>query len=332
MSTIPSNATVINHEYYYYSNGSYERKKTNYIEENSQVAKVENTTRSIHGPIPREELTKFVEHIDPNSPTWEEEAKRALIDQQFVAVSINSHAEKQQNQMGMTTTSYLRSFFNWKTALVTTATVTTFFAPIIIKKYFPWLSQTFQLPAIEHNQSAVSYSANTWAKGIEAASTQANIAAQKVPTYISTPVLTYLGYKGLEALVTKVISYPATDYRTWTALNLQQYLTQVYPKLIPEEYQNDPVLKTCTDADGHLIRSPFYINNAAEINKIYEEHVLKNLLNNQKSLLGKYVAPSDGKTEIKPEEIKRNEALSDRVELRLLVLDAQRFKESANQN
>jgi hypothetical protein len=128
----------------------------------------------------------------------------------------------------------------------------------------------------------------------------------------------------------KVIEYPATDYKTWTALNLQKYLESVYPKFIPENYQNDPVLRKTISPDGHLIRSPFCIDKPEEFGYLYEEHVLKQILNNQQKLTGKLVCPCDGKTEIQSSDVKRDDLLADTIELRLLLLDAHQWKEPAD--
>ncbi len=331
MTTIPSNSKIINNEYYSYSNGSYEQRQATFLEENATVAKTINYSRSIHGPIPRDELRKLVEHIDLGSPTWEEEMKKVLADQQFVVNSINANSEHEQNQMGMTTKSYLETYFNWKAVGLTATAMATFFAPAIIKDYFPGISEALRLPSKEENQNAVSYSGMAWRDGIKYASAQLTQLKDAVPSYITTPALSYFGYKGLEEFVTRTIQYPATDYRTWAALNLQKYLEHVYPKLIPEQYQNDPILSKIVSPDGRPIRSPFFIDRPEEINRLYEEHVLKNILNNQKKLTSKLTCPIDGKTEIQPSDIKRDELLSDRIELRLLLLDAHRLKEQASE-
>ncbi len=324
MSIIPNNASIINQNCYYYSNGSYERKNATFLEENSTVAKTANFPRSIHGPIPREELRKLVEHIDLDSPDWEKEIKEALANQQFVVDGINSESEQQPNQIGMTKQSYIQSYCNWTTASTTAMLLTTFFTPAIIKKYLPGVSEALRLPSYQENQNIVSYSGMVWKNSINHLSTQLT---EAVPAYISAPALSYIGYKGLEALITSVVQYPATDYRTWTALNLQKYLEQVYPKLIPEQYQKDSVFCKITSPDGRPIRSPFYIDKPEEMGRLYEEHVLKNILNNQQKLNGKLVCPADGKTEIELGNMKRDNALSDRIELRLLLLDTHRFKE-----
>jgi hypothetical protein len=313
--------------YYAYNNGAYEIKDSTTVSDNSPIAKTEKISRKITGPIPREELAKLVEHIDLNDNKWQEKMHEVLSKEQFIVEGI--HADFPANsvhEMGMTKTAYVKSYFTWKTASVVAASAFTFFVPSMLAKYVPDAASALQLPPFKEEDGFVSYSAQTWAKGIGYAAENLQKHTDKIPSYIKSPVVSYLGYKGLESLVEKAIQYPAIDYKTWTALNLQKYLQEIYSQMIPEQYQNDPVLNEVKSPEGLPIRSPFKIDNAQELGKIYEEHVLKNILNNQQKNTKKLCCPSDGKTEIKIEDVQRDSKLADRIELRLLLLDAHEYK------
>jgi hypothetical protein len=324
--------TNIDKSYYAYSNGVYELKTITKTSENMPVAKTEIVSRRITGPIPRKEIAKWVEHIDLNSPNWQKEMQEALSKEQFIVEGINADVQLNPAQeVGMTKTAYLRSYFTLNTASAAAASVLTFFSPAIIAKYCPAVATHLHLSPYEENKNMALYSANAWAEGANFISDKVRKETAKIPDFIKTPILSYVGYKGLESLVEKVIQYPATDYKTWTALNLQKFLQEVYPRMIPENYQNDPVLKEVKSPDGSsLIRSPFKIDNPVEFGAIYEEHVLKNILSNQERVRKKIFCPRDGTTEIKLADVHRDEQLSDRIELRLLLLDAHEYKKLDN--
>lgn len=105
--------------YHYYSNGAFELKDRTKISETGLVT-TEKVQRKITGPIPRQDIAKLVEHIDPNSPTWQQEMEAVLTNEQFIVCKINDeetnsdeHAPKPE--MGMTKMAYIKSYFTLNT-------------------------------------------------------------------------------------------------------------------------------------------------------------------------------------------------------------------------
>lgn len=325
--------SVVNKSYYNYSNGSYELKQYDEIPEAAASAKTEIISRSMLGPIPREDVAQLVEHIDLKSPTWEKEMKAVLGQHQFVVVGINSHIEAKQ-EIGMSKMTYAQTYLNWKTAVSVFTSAALFISPGIVQNYFPNAAEYLGLPEWNNDQNIISYSTDAWGKKIQDAGARLTKFQESMPqlvSAVSAAAFSYVGYQGLESLVTKAIQYPATDYKTWSALNMKDFLAIVHPKMIPNEYKEDPVLKGIVSPTGDIIRSPFMITNAQEFGNIYEEHVLKNILNHQQTFTGKLVCPSDSNTPIQSSDVKRNEELSDRIELRLLLLDAHTLKNARQQ-
>ncbi len=329
-------ATNVNKSYYVYNNGAYELQHATTIPENSKIAKSETFLRRITGPIPREDVCRLVEHINLDSSNWEEQMKKVLSEHGFIVTGINSELPIQGNsnpELGMTVSSYVKSYFNGWTLLGIAASASLFLAPGLTAKYFQPIAVQLKLPDYdEAAENIASYSAKAWIGGGTALIDKAKTVTDKIPTVITGPALSYIGYKGLEALVTKAIEYPATDYKTWTALNLQKFLKEVYPQMIPVQYANDPVLNEVKSPDGTPVRSPFIIENDVEFGRVYEEHVLKNILSNQERTCKKLFCPKNGTTEIRPTDFKRDEKLSDKIELRLLLLDAHQNKNARVEN
>lgn len=322
----------IKKEYYVYSNGVNELKSITQVPENGTIAKTEAVLRSITGPVPREDLYKLVQQIPLQDPNWQAQMEEILSQQQFVVKGIHANFPlTPAPELSMGISGYVKSYFNWKTAGIAAASACAFVAPSLVASYSPKLAEWLHLPAPEatdDKKGILMYSWEAWKNGAQYIADTIQIQTEAIPVSIKTPVCTYLGYRGLETLVQKAIEYPATDYKTWTALNLQKYLQDVYPEIIPSNYQTDAVLQEVKSPDGIPVRSPFRIDHEKELGRIYEEHVLKKILFEQTRLNnGKMFCPVDGTTPLESTSYLRDEALSDRIELRLLLLDAHQHSE-----
>ena len=222
---------IVEKNYWYYTNGSYELESTrNNLNAITQVA------RNITGPCPFEDIRSIVRAggvISPHAVNWQHLISQKLIQSRFRVLNIIAGAPQ---ECGMTTKAFLKSFICWKTVLVVGSIGAVFLFPGFIGKFAPGVAKELGWTAYQGN--LVTYSIGKWGAAVANVPSTAITGMEIVDGLLVAMTVTYVSKKLFKKLNETI---GPKGFRAWKADKLDIFI-QSQEDMIPEVYENDPVL------------------------------------------------------------------------------------------
>lgn len=309
------------HDYWYYNNDMYEAKSTI----NPQGV-VTDLVRHITGPMDRDELVSLMkspniipanQQIQANGVNtlvpalgWQNAIVARLQVERFNTVNILDGVPR---GVGITTKGYLKSFFTWKTAGKTALTAGGIaficFSPVLLAKLAPEFATQLGLGTIE-KEGVVTFLKASWYKIL--VPTSANIALSAVHGLVVTAV----AFKILSKLNAEI---GPKQFKAWQASKMDIFIHNKQD-LVPQDLEQDSIFQQNICPITTLpIRSPVKI--AANGAHIFEEGALLSWIMQQMANNLQPTCPLTRVPIVLP--FHRETALSDMIELRILLLQSQ---------
>ncbi len=318
--------------YYYYSNGYYELQSVD--PGNGEV--VVNYQRNFLTPIPPEDLIPLVQqgHIDPAAPDWQDRLAEHLHNHQFFTAHILNN---QGTDVGKIAQEYFKEYFTLenlgKASLRVVLLAASFYIPTGIARFCPVsLSSIFSLPPIGTPlgiKSATIYSLNAWRRVFAPIATGAVI--KKISIGAATVITS-------DKLLSAILPYDSAyhrakrrvlscaesaigiiDFNIWRSQVAVNAFSHLADRPVPHQFENDLILaqNQCPIAATpmrHPCRLP--CNHLFELVLIraWHDQCTENRVPPTCPLCRAPFVEAD---------LIINSALSDRIELRILLLSSQ---------
>ncbi len=235
--------------YHYYTNGFYELESV----DPGDGTEVVRYQRNFLAPIPPEDLIPLVQegHIDPADHHWREGLIALLNNHHFFTVNISAG---EGTDVGKIKSEYIKEFFTLKTvrtvAAATIFTAASFYTPYGIARFLPtsWVAK-IGLPAIG-TSSAMRYSLSIWKKIFPSKLVEATIgmfSAAAIPLSIGFLSKRWQEGSPMDNLKKQITSLSrrvvgTLDYKTWCSQVARTAFSHIHDRPIPHQFENDPVL------------------------------------------------------------------------------------------
>lgn len=295
--------TIVSRDYWYYTNGAYELKST--TDSNRCTTQMK---RNISGPIPPNELYPLVRWIDPDSATWQDAMMASLARHHFNTQNIlaNYGTGKEVGFILKSKAYWVSVLKKAGIAVVIIAKVCAAVALVVITCYF--LFKTW----VALGKFPVSERSDIWTLVMIPYYVLVSVALVAISVAISCDWLFEIWVALREFAISE--SYD----RVWIEiLGIGSKSDKCgQDELIPEKYENDPVLRenTCP-----ITQSPIRVPCRTPEGQLFEEAELWTWF---KTRLDQQIRPICPLTRvpINLNEVHRDIDLSDKIELRLLLL------------
>lgn len=303
--------TKVEKNYWYYSNDTYELRETK-----DPDGRVTSFNRNITGPIPPNELYPIVRGIDPDAPTWQDEIIERLAGEHFNTDNILKGVPTDWGLTLKGRLKYLTTKDGIVAVLIPAAKIAVISAiiigyPGIIARCFPECATFLGMPTLTSACGIFGYGINFWTHMFQYSGGVIAFVAG------GTILMSISGLMGFDIL--ELRSTGPKTYEAWRADKIEIIL-RFQENLIPEEYEKDPILAENICPISHrAIRVPCLTRWGIR----YEDVFLQTWIVSQRDNRLQPTCPVTRRP-INKQDLTIDTALSDKIELRLLLLKSAR--------